>query len=147
MVCSSGCVSCVQENETNSNYTAGAGASAVIVPKESEIRNRVSQDSRRFSLRGKKRPFLEKWRSARVSLSPLLLAGFACLTILSVPSFAQTNPLNFGDAPGQWGARQDGTARLEQAFAASREAAYGIVATRVSMDANRCRKHNVMPTD
>ena len=41
---------------------------------------------------------MEKWRSARLSCSSLLLAGFACATILSVASFAQsTPPLNFGN--------------------------------------------------
>ncbi|MGA9805583.1 MAG: hypothetical protein WBQ46_20245, partial [Terriglobales bacterium] len=41
---------------------------------------------------------MEKWRSARLSCSPLLLAGLACATILSVASFAQsTPPLNFGN--------------------------------------------------
>jgi len=32
---------------------------------------------------------MEKWRSARLSFSSFLLAGFACVTILSVASFAQ----------------------------------------------------------
>ena len=41
---------------------------------------------------------MEKWRSARLSFSSLLLAGFACATILSVASFAQSDPpLNFGN--------------------------------------------------
>ena len=41
---------------------------------------------------------MEKWRSARLSCSSVLLAGFACATILSVASFAQSNPpLNFGN--------------------------------------------------
>ncbi len=41
---------------------------------------------------------MEKWRSARLSCSSLLLAGFACATILSVASFAQSDPpLNFGN--------------------------------------------------
>jgi hypothetical protein len=32
---------------------------------------------------------------------------------------------NFGNAPEQWSARQDGAARLEQALGAYREAPYG----------------------
>ena len=41
---------------------------------------------------------MEKWRSARLSCSSVLLAGFACATILSVASFAQSNPpLNFSN--------------------------------------------------
>jgi Bacterial Ig-like domain (group 3) len=41
---------------------------------------------------------MEKWRSARLSFSSLLLAGFACATILSVASFAASNsPLNFSN--------------------------------------------------
>lgn len=41
---------------------------------------------------------MEKWRCARLSFSSLLLAGLACATILSVASFAASEPpLNFGN--------------------------------------------------
>jgi hypothetical protein len=49
---------------------------------------------------------------------------------------------NFGNAPEQWSARQDGAARLEQALGAYREAPYGDCCDSNLHGRKRCPEHD-----